>query len=96
MKTLLAVLSLAALVSCSSLDRYERTYSASVDADSQSGSLSVTLRPLNPPPAQVPVPSYASAMDDATIEKIIKLMAGRMEKVAQTPDITETPPLSGK
>ena len=67
----LALTAAVALTSCAGLDRYERKYEATYDADRQSGAVSMTLRPIAPP-SVAPNPVYA--MDDATIDRIVRLI----------------------
>lgn len=84
----LAVVSLFA--GCSALDRYERTYQATWDADAQTGGLAITLRPV----AGVGGGGQsAAAISDATIERIVRLVeADRRRDVASlTREIPEIP-----
>lgn len=84
MKTLLVLLAVLA-TGCTALDRYERTYSMAVDADSKSGSLSMTLRPIASPTGSTP-PDPVMAMDDKTIAKIIEIVTKAAEKNAKDPE----------
>lgn len=72
---------------CQALDRYERTYSANVDADNKTGYISVTLRPISPIVTQPPI--MQGPLDEAYVKALIKLI----QEGTKAPDITETPDL---
>jgi len=101
MKTILATLLLVTaamcLTSCETLNQSERTYSVSYDADQKSGAISITLRPAQPPVNHA-APSPIWAMDDATIDRIVRLVETSAKKNA--PDLAlpvqEIPAIVGK
>jgi len=62
---------------CQSLDRYQRTYAVNYNADSQTGSVSMTLTPISPPSQ---TPNIATALNDETISRILALLEKRAEK----------------
>lgn len=78
---------------CQALDRYERTYSANVDADNKTGYISVTLKPLTPTAPQV-VPGK---LDEAYIKELIKLIqeGTKAPNVLDTPDLKTVVPVKG-
>lgn len=73
---------------CQALDRYERTYSANVDADSKTGYISVTLKPLVP----TPPPFIPGQFDEAYIKHLIKVIqeGTQVANVLDTPTLSET------
>lgn len=91
MKKILLLLIAITLSGCTALDRYERTYTASVDADSQTGFVSVTLKPISAPATLPPVPQ-PGVVDEATLKKIIELLSKNTQPVT----ILDTPTLSEK
>lgn len=73
------LLAVSLFTGCSSLDRYERTYSAAIDPDTKSGSVSVTLRPITP---SAPSPS---TLDQKAIADLVAQALAKYEdkKVVQ-------------
>ena len=86
MKTTIALLLLSfALVGCESFTKEtERTYAVSYDADQKAGSISITLKPTTPQTLHV-APSPVWAMDDATIEKIVRIVEASAKR--NVPDL---------
>lgn len=73
----------------------ERTYSASYNADSQSGSIGITLRPVTPPRGNEGQ-AAVNAMNDETILRILKLVETEMAKnrapaISLTQEVNEIP-----
>lgn len=62
---------------------YERTYSAGYNADTGSGQVSLTLRPISPS-AQAATPP--ATLNDEVIAKIVKLI---MESKSVTPEVVK-------
>lgn len=90
MKNLFYCLTIIALFTgCQALDRYERTYSASVDADSKTGYISVTLKPLAP----TPPPVVPGQFDEAYIKHLIKVIQDgtKVVNIMDTPTLSEVP-----
>lgn len=94
---ILVVVATLCLISCEALKESERTYSVSYDADQKSGAISLTLKPARPPVNHA-APSPIWAMDDATIERIVRLVEASAKKNA--PDLAlpveEIPAIIGK
>lgn len=79
-----------ALSGCAGLDRYERTYSATWDADAQTGGLAITLRPVAGTQGGAGVSSPA-VLSDATIERIVRLVEAdrKRDVISLTKEIPE-------
>lgn len=88
MKNLLYCLPILFLTGCQALDRYERTYTANVDADSKTGYISVTLKPITP----TPPPVVPGQFDEAYIKHLIKVIQDgtQVVNVLETPTLDET------
>ncbi len=88
----LAILGLVVLSlfsGCSALDRYERTYQGTWDADSKTGGISITLRPVAGTGAGGG--QSAAVLSDATIERIVRLVEAdrRKDAISLTKEIPE-------
>lgn len=78
------------LTSCSALDRYERTYSATYDADAQSGAVSITLKPYTPPAVPVSDEAINRAVKKA-MEELAKYKPPTIEPVDLTKPVEVIP-----
>jgi hypothetical protein len=69
---------------------HERTYGVSYDADSQTGAVTMTIRPAS---ATSSTPTPATGMSDEVIAKIVKILYEQQSVKTQAAKILETPAL---